>query len=873
MNFSRCFSLKNIFTLAILFTITYSDASPSRDAWNLWRKGFNVYEDGEDMMLQGKNIEALTNFKTAFGHFSKISKDNPTWKTKLIKYRLGLCRRKISSLNKKIAESTGTGTQSNSALISKAIQSTLLEKLQIEVDLYKNKFYTTSAELELAKRDAVRNKVASDQLPVIIKEKSELAVKLSLLEKQYKNLALATNDKTQADENMDLKIDAIKAQLSTSNLQIDKLNAQLAELKESNKQFEVSNRLIKAEVLKEQKLGDSFKQKTFTAQKILAQVEKERGSLKSEIAILREKQVQLTNLLNKKDTAIVELENQLAELMDKSDVAGVTNQLRSENARLNNTKKKLSVQVNDLEREKADLKKNLSQSVVNIVELSENYKKQKIAAEKSAQELSKIVGRKKVVSEQAKVNTSMLKTFQTENKKLREELTELGQNFKKLKIEADIALNQHQKVNADFAQRESKLKQKLVHANTKLTTLLNKKPVSDEQKKLLARLDQVSAMNNELSKLQQDSQVTGGQLKLLLTEKNRLELEYLALQAQVKDAPNTSKTVYAAKHRFTKELQELRSQLQVAQKEVIQLKSRVKKSSSKSLLQANEKEIDELKNDVLANSGKVTQLTLANAELTAQLREAKQSMPKLDTPGAIASDSKLLTQIKAEAASKKKLRALTSKYESKLKEAATRRKKLDKKLTQSVTMANTYKANLTNLTERLQAMKEKVQTANSTESELAVKAKTSVAEVRRLTTENKRLEFMVNKLDLEKVIADNNHFKQNIKKMKIEQLALTQQVDELKAIKVNPDVALLVKKMERKNTAIDELIVQIEELKDDNDGLSASFEDIDRKLYKRNEKLMQYKEWLDTKSKNFDALTDRKKVLEQELKELKGKQR
>jgi len=864
--------MKIVFTFVILFAVAGSDASSSRESWNLWRKGFNVYEDGEDMMLQGKNVEALKNFKTALEYFGEISKKNPKWKTKLISYRIGLCRRKISSINKKIAESNmKAGAQTSSSLITRAIQSTLLEKLQIEVDLYKNKFYTTSAALELAKRDAERNKVASAQLPVILKEKSDLAVKLSLLEKQYRNLALATNAKANVDGDMKLNIKAVKDQLAAANLQIEKLNKQIDTVKESNKQLEASNRLIRAEVVKEQKKGDSLQQNTFSAQKMLTQMEKERTSFETEIVTLTEKQQQLKKQLNKKDTTIVELENKLSDLMDKSDVAGVTEQLRSENSRLNAAKKELIVKVDELEKEKSGLKKKLSQSVVNMVELGDNFRKQKDLAEKSAKELAAINDRKKQELEQSKVNASMLKSFQDENQKLKSELSELSRNFKTLKTESDIMTDQRQKEHSDFVQREAKLKEKLVYANTKLTKLMNEAPASEEQKKLLARLDQVSSMKSELAKLQQDSKVTGGQLKLLLTEKNRLELEYLALQAQMKDAPDVSTKINEAKQRFMKEVAQLRTQLQTAQNEVVQLKSRVKNSSSKVLLQAKEKEIDSLKNKALVNSNKVTQLTLANAELTAQLREAKTVKVVLDTPGAVESDSKLLTRVKLEAAAKKQLRALSAKYEAKLKNAVKREKSLSKKLAQSDSMAKTYKANLTNITERFNAMKDKVETSNSTESELVEKTKAAASELKRLATENKRLEFMVNKLDLEKVLADGKKVKQELENMKIERLALSQQVEELKAIKVNPDVALLVKKMDRKNTAIDELIAQIEELKDDNEGLSASFEDIDRKLYKRNEKLMQYKEWLDTKSKNFDALADRKKALEKELGELRKK--
>ena len=98
---------------------------------------------------------------------------------------------------------------------------------------------------------------------------------------------------------------------------------------------------------------------------------------------------------------------------------------------------------------------------------------------------------------------------------------------------------------------------------------------------------------------------------------------------------------------------------------------------------------------------------------------------------------------------------------------------------------------------------------------------------------------------------------------------MQQQIEELEKIKIDPDVDLFIRQIKRKNSAIDELIAQIEELKIDNEQLTTNFEDIDRKMAIRNDKIMQYKEWLDTKSKNFDALADLKNKLKKELEAFK----
>ena len=864
----------NIFiSLIFLLLAVNTHASQSRDAWNIWRQGFNVYENGEDQILLGKTAESLQSFKTALGHFNRITTKYPKWKTKLIAYRVGLCERKIKTINNKIARSAkvnGTGGE-HSSLIAKAIESSRQEQLLIELDLYKNKFYTTSAALELAKREASRNKQAAQQLPLVLKEKADLEIKKSILKKQYQELAQNTNMTAQVGKNKDKELTAINAALTNSKHQVNQLKSQLEEIQTSRQNLESSDRLMKAQVEKEFEKKNQYKQESLSLKHRLSQAEKQREALHYEMGMINESHLHKTKVLNQKEIIIAELETLLNDLQQKSDLAGVTRQLKSENARMTADKKKLYTQVYALEKEKSDLKHKLSRSVANIVELSEKFSEQQslATAEKDARE--KLTIQQELDGEQANTNVSMLKTFQEENNKLKLEVINLSKNFSTLKKKYDLSATEKINDQSHYSQLKLDAQAKLKHLNTKFELLSSGDANTKEKQELLTRLDQVNLLKNNLAALQQEDKIKGEQLSLLVTEKNRLELEYMTLQVKLKDSPSTIKDTHS-RTRFMNEIKKLSGQLTKIQNDNLSLRAQVKNGNSTAILQAKEKVIDQLNNTVSQQTQTIETLTQSDKEAQATISQLKQTDRHVrKTPGALATDSKLLAEVKALSAAKSKLKSITAAYKKKLTQAKMKYGVLVKKLKQSETMEKTYKSNLSNLSARFDAMQESIQSNKEIIVTRAAKTKSMKEELTKLKAENAQLDTMVTKLDLKTIISDNNSLKQALSDNKMEMLNLSQQIKDLKRIKVNPDVALLLRQVERKNTAIDELISQIEELKEDNDGLSTTFEEIDRKLYKRNERLMQYKNWLDTKSKNFDALADIKNKLQKELQELRKK--
>ena len=419
----------------------------------------------------------------------------------------------------------------------------------------------------------------------------------------------------------------------------------------------------------------------------------------------------------------------------------------------------------------------------------------------------------------------------------------------------------------DSLKRESELKEKITLLSTKLDVITKTESMDAKKLELLKRLDQVESLKNALSQLKRNDKLKGEQLDILVTEKNRLELEFLTLQAQLKDTKNTSDN--SSQLKFLKEIESLSNKLEQEKKLNAQLKAKTDDSSLQKMMQSKEKQIDNLSNKIAAQAQQIESLTQLVNESKEKITGLNKTNTEAQIAGSLASDTALLKAVKSESTARKQITILNEAYKRKLVAAQKKYDSLNKKLKQSKSMTKTYKANLTNLSNRFDKLVASIKSNTTAMALHTEQAKKTRDELKRLTSENNRLNALVTKFDIEKLIAENKSFKRSLEVIEIKNLDMKQKIDELERIKIDPDVDLFVRQIKRKNSAIDQLIEQIEELKIDNEGLTANFEKMDRKMSIRNEKLMQYKQWLDTKSKNFEALADLKNKLQEELKALK----
>ena len=835
-------------TIMLVFcTITSYASSASRDAWGLWKKGFNIYESGEDQMLKGNDIKSLELFKKALSQFKGISKKYPKWKTKIISYRIGLCKRKIKSINKKISVKSGEGKleTGNTSIVATAMLSTQLEQLKNQLDQYKNKFYTTSAELEIEKKQSEKYKKASDQLQIVLKEKANIEVECSLLKRKLNDLS-KKKDISSGSHNIDNKeISELQKKLASSEVQKEKLRIDYKKLSEKNSQIEASIRLYKAQIAKAQERAKSDEETVIATKKMLDQIAKQKDKLQTELDKSNANASRYKDIISDKETTIAELEKQLKDLREKCDVNGVTKQLQDDNERLNSSNKKLNANLQELLNERDDLKLKISKSVANVVALNENLDSERDKVKELTSKINDLES--KVKQLELNKDNDNYKEVVSKNESLKAQINELTKNFAMLHTLLELNKKEYSQKQNQFKIREAQLKEQLEQATSKLNILMSNSPESKNKSELLQKIDLIGKLKGEVFVLNQETALKDKQLNKVNSEKNELELQFIALKKQLKDSPKTIDNNTQLK--FLKEIESLTNKLAYEKKLNEKLTKNTNTESLKEIIKEKEKQID---------------------ELTKNLRKSNISETKNNAPASsLESDTELLKTTKAESAARKQISIINKTYKRKLDAAQKRYDILNDKLKKTLSMSKTYKANLTNLTKRFDKLVASIKsntTAMALQAEETNKAK---AELEQLKKENNKLKSLVKGYDIEKLVADNKHLKQSLDLMKIENSNMETKIQELEKIKINPDVDLFVRQIKRKNTAVDQLIKQIEELKVDNEELTANFEEIERKMDLRNEKIMQYKALLDNKTKNFEKLADLKNKLKKELDKLK----
>jgi len=222
--------VKIIFPALLLFVFcalpaAEKTAAAQPDAWKTWKKGCDIYERGESLMLAGKFDEALARFNDSLKCFNKVKDGNPQWNRKMIDARIFLCTKKIDSISKYLAQPQGakqqtpapvetganmqpptkTGTNDQIALANLKNE---LEHTKAEIQKYKDKLFAAVVEIENAQREIEREKRRTDQalksetqIEGLLKEKNELEQKYILLNTAFETLK--KQKETQAESSKD----------------------------------------------------------------------------------------------------------------------------------------------------------------------------------------------------------------------------------------------------------------------------------------------------------------------------------------------------------------------------------------------------------------------------------------------------------------------------------------------------------------------------------------------------------------------------------------------------------------------------------------------------------------------------------------------
>ena len=166
----------------------------SQELWNLWRKGFELFEKGEMRMISGKYEESIPFYQQSLDAFNQVKKQNPDWNRSVIDYRISLSTRRLASARRKAKEAAETAKRMEQRKKYEAEAKAIREKdekykaVNLENEKLKKQLEALQGELKTARYSAEKGNAAIKQIQELLSERDVLEKKLAVLNLQYTEL-------------------------------------------------------------------------------------------------------------------------------------------------------------------------------------------------------------------------------------------------------------------------------------------------------------------------------------------------------------------------------------------------------------------------------------------------------------------------------------------------------------------------------------------------------------------------------------------------------------------------------------------------------------------------------------------------------------
>ena len=171
-----------------------SNRQLSQELWNLWRKGFELFEKGEMKMISGRYEESIPLYQQSLDAFNQVKKQNPDWNRSVIDYRISLSTRRIASAKRKAKEAVESAKRMAQRKKYEAEARAIREKdekykaVAVENEKLKKQLEALQGELKNVRYSAERGNAAIKQIKGLLSERDVLEKKLALLNLQYTEL-------------------------------------------------------------------------------------------------------------------------------------------------------------------------------------------------------------------------------------------------------------------------------------------------------------------------------------------------------------------------------------------------------------------------------------------------------------------------------------------------------------------------------------------------------------------------------------------------------------------------------------------------------------------------------------------------------------
>ncbi len=608
-----------------------------RDLWNLWRKGFELFERGEMKMISGKYEESIPFYQQSLDAFNQVKKQNPNWNKSVIDYRIGLSMRRIASARRKAKEAAESAKRREERRKYEAEAKAIREKdekykaVSAENEKLRKQLEALQGELKDVRYNAERGNAAIRQIKELLAERDVLEKKLAVLNLQYTEL-LEKHKKASISPEMEKLLTTEQARSAAFMKLIKEQNKELENIR---KQYSE----LTAEKEKRDKMLEEVS-KTLSNEKTFAEVE--RRKLQDDLAAARKKLEETENKLKVSADALAEKTRAAEEAVEQ------VNRLKAEQP-LAASARRIEAEAAAVKKDNETLRKAAAEAVAEKTALTEKLAKN---MEESAKLKKDLVENIEQRNSFAKANDSMSKRLAELEKnsgKLAEDCASLKKELAKATAERDLFAK---KVNDNFNdtadRRIAELKTQIASLNTELASqkktnetlaAASRKQVEESAKLSAAKAE----LETQLKKLNAD--LAGQSAAADQLERKTAELKALQEQLAAKDA---------AGRKLAKEMETLKLSLAASktastdskgvdtarlETAIAALTAKVT-ATEKSLKEVTESR-DELENrmktmkEQIAESGRLagenTELKQKISELNGQLAALEQSRKALET--------------------------------------------------------------------------------------------------------------------------------------------------------------------------------------------------------------------------------------------------
>jgi Tfp pilus assembly protein PilF len=425
--------------------------------WEYWRKGFESFEQGEQLSSAKKYDESLAAYLNAKRAFMKVKQARPDWRQDVIMKRIKLCDEKIAQLeynqlkrpsdsNRRTMQTTPSyrtqrtprdgddnftfsseGSTKNTTAVSESREIKLLKR---RLKDYHEKLFAALVKLEDYRNKDKRSSSALAEIESLIKEKSVIKRKYQLLLEKYS--ILQQRQRTPQTEKDSLNNKLVEEKMR-SDLLSQKIKMYLANIQQ-----------LQDDIITQKKNNRSDKFSVRKADARISALEDEIKRLNRNVSNYREQASKVSVELDKqKYINSIEQRNaqrykaRLAKMdewlnnSDKSKSAAINQKIARENINITQQLSKLQSKNDTLLRESLTLKNKLIEEHANLTQLKNMLSSSEAAKQELRQRLKKSSDRALKKSGASNFQTEEIAKLRRENQQLREDLNLFGKSYSK----------------------------------------------------------------------------------------------------------------------------------------------------------------------------------------------------------------------------------------------------------------------------------------------------------------------------------------------------------------------------------------------------------------------------------------------------------